>query len=686
MRQIRIWITTSLLGALLALPSASLGQVNVEVALRAAMETETVEGDLSAAIEQYGKLAGSSNRAVAARALIRMAGCYEKLGVAKARTTYERVVKEFSDQAESVATAHARLEALRSPAVSESGLSLRQVWNGPWVNGTVSSDGRFVSFTDWSTCSTGSSAPCRGDLGVRDLVAGTNRLLTDLENAPGSWIDASAISPDGSQVGYVWVDTSDWHWVVQIVPINGGAPPRTLYRSPKTFWVKQWTRDGQNLLITRMLDDETWQIALLSVQDGSLREIKTLRWGGIGTSISPDGRYVAYDTPAGEGPARDIFVIAVEGSQEVPVVQHPANDHSTVWSQDGSRILFVSDRTTKPSLWSVPVREGKPVGEAELLKSDIGEIQPLGMTGKGALYYTVTGGIRNVYRAALGADGKVFGPPVAVTDRFMNSNWGATVSPDGENVAYYSNRPETVLVVQNLQSGQERVVQLGLQIDSLYHSGPGWLPDSRALLVSVRENQRPGSFLYCVDLATGDVKEVAHGARAFKESPDGKSVFFAQGNSTRLVRLDLDTGRETVVRAVNRHIHNPAISPDGKKLAYMHESEDETLLAVMPLTGGEPRVILRESRWNGGARYNTLEWTPDQRYLLYVREEGTGDSIWRVPAAGGEAVRVGVTMKGSIKAPQMHPDGKSIFFTTVESRSAEVWVLENFLPDQAASK
>jgi hypothetical protein len=44
-----------------------------EVALRAAMEKETVHGDLKGAIEQYKKLAQSKDRSIAARALIRMA-------------------------------------------------------------------------------------------------------------------------------------------------------------------------------------------------------------------------------------------------------------------------------------------------------------------------------------------------------------------------------------------------------------------------------------------------------------------------------------------------------------------------------------------------------------------------------------------------------------------------------------
>jgi len=62
-----------------------------------ALRLEEVKGDLKAAIDQYKQLAQNSDRAIAAKALVQMAGCYEKLGQDDARVTYERVVKQFPD-------------------------------------------------------------------------------------------------------------------------------------------------------------------------------------------------------------------------------------------------------------------------------------------------------------------------------------------------------------------------------------------------------------------------------------------------------------------------------------------------------------------------------------------------------------------------------------------------------------
>ena len=92
-------------------------QGKAELAFKAATDKEVVDGDLRAAIAMYRKIAQGGDRGVAARALVRMGQCYEKLGdlqASEARKAYEQVVREFGDQAEVVAEARARLAAGRN--------------------------------------------------------------------------------------------------------------------------------------------------------------------------------------------------------------------------------------------------------------------------------------------------------------------------------------------------------------------------------------------------------------------------------------------------------------------------------------------------------------------------------------------------------------------------------------------
>ena len=99
-------------------------QQQAEVLLQAALDKEVVEGKLEEAIRLYEDIIArfSSNRPIAAKALVQMGGCYEKLGNEKAREAYERVIREYADQSELVADARVRLAALEQstgPDVAE---------------------------------------------------------------------------------------------------------------------------------------------------------------------------------------------------------------------------------------------------------------------------------------------------------------------------------------------------------------------------------------------------------------------------------------------------------------------------------------------------------------------------------------------------------------------------------------
>ena len=573
----------------------------------------------------------------------------------------------------------------------------RQVWvSHPGEDpsyASVSADGRYITFTDWET----------GDLGIRDLKAGTNRRLThnDPREAPGDYAQNSIFSTDGRQIAYNWFIQKDARNEVRVVPAAGGRP-RTVWRSEgfnDYMLPKDWSRDGR-LVVVHILPDHTSQLALLTVQDGSTRALKSFSWQNFNASLSPDGRLIAYDSPASEKTqARDIFVIATDGSRESAVVQNPASDAEPIWSPDGSQILFLSDRTGQFSLWSVPFIDGKP-GEAKLVRADLGRVEDIWMTRSGTLYYIIPGTASpNIYSAELGADMKVTKPPVLAVQRFVNSNNGPALSPDGQYLAYESFRPgsyEPALVIQTIRTGEERTVPAKASIGMMRGIGPMWFPDGRSLLMFSRLPQGPGPSFYRIDATTGNAEllhRTSHTLDGYRLSPDGRTLFYteqtAESNNTRLVSFDIETRRETELKT-GENFMAVAVSPDGKQLAYLVQTDGPaSYLAVIPAAGGTSREVLRRSPWVDGSRY-TLAWTPDQRYLLFVRGGAGGNGpnqLWRVPVSGGPAEQMGLPMAAAnIASPQIHPDGKRVFFASNTRGPNEVWALENFLPKAAASK
>ena len=372
----------------------------------------------------------------------------------------------------------------------------RQVWTDSGITGsqigpggTVSADGRYLSFVDQET----------GDLAIRDLRTETNRRLTHTgsREKSGESSGMSVISPDGAQIAYSWFFSKDTTWELRVLPVSGGEP-RTLHRSQgfgnRTFPVG-WTPDGRRLLVYRFLADQTSQIGMMSVKDGSYRALKSA-WKLNRPSLSPDGRWVAYGGLTGqETLVWDVYVVATDGSQETNVVPGAANDVPVGWSPDASSLYFRSNRAGGISLWSVPMSSGRATGPVEIVLREMGALDPLGITRTGALYYVLQQREpSNIYTAGLGPNGTLAKSPELLSERYADSARGPSLSPGGKSLAYLSIRPgpEHVVIVRTLETGNEIDFHPELKLGAPAGRGPAWFPDGRSLLLTTYDESGSG--------------------------------------------------------------------------------------------------------------------------------------------------------------------------------------------------
>jgi Tol biopolymer transport system component/Skp family chaperone for outer membrane proteins len=687
---------------------------SAEVLLGTALHQEEVEGNLEAAIQTYKKLLADypDNRPLAARALLQMGRCYEKLGKEGARNAYERLVRDYADQSEAAAQARTRLAALRKPPVAgkEPALATRQLWELPDmgnIEGGPSPDGRYLSFTDWET----------GDLAIRDLEAGTNRRLTD----KGPWEKSeefamsSRWSPDGKMIAYDWYDGNNMD--LRVISLEGGDP-RTLLDNGnrELLHTYDWSPDGKQILIyLEKRKDATRHIVLVSATDGATRVVKTFEKRGRNPQVvglldvglvrfSSDGRYIAYDQPQEENAAEfDIFLISIDGGQEVALVEHPAQDLLLGWPTNGEGILFASDRSGSLDMWFLRVSGGKVQGLPDLVRRGIEQIVPLGFTQNGSFYYTQGGPMSDAYVARMDRQsGKILAPLEKAIKRFEGANSWPEYSPDGKRLAYVSTRSRTfqatwrpnIVCIRSLETGKEQ--EFATKFIRL--AGTCWSPDGQYLYLAAWDDQGQG--IYQVDTHTGTMVPIVRDEgpqrmHAHNVSLDGKTLIYVRRYKVepkepyRILSRNLTTGEEKELYtgdAENGWLQ-VALSPDGERLAVINIDKKKTL-RLIPTRGGEPRDLLK---YEDAHPFTCLEWTADGKYIVFPRMQSANDdprfSLWRVSADGGEAQELGLGM-ANFENLSAHPDGVRLAFSSLgpTMKMPSVWVMENFLPPSGSSK
>ena len=677
-------VTAALVALLLAATVATEQQRPQDLEMQAAIRAATVDGDLEKAAKQFAAIADTfkADRATAATALLHLADVYQKRGDAQAKAVYQRIVTDFGDQKDAVAAAR---RALGGAGIRTGELSYTRVWPASGMaddidlNGTISPDGRQLSYLDWSS----------GDLMLRDLTSGTDRRLTGTGKWPstGEYAEESAISRDGRKIAYAWYAGKNRYQLrvgdLKSTPVQ----PTTVLDDPDVDWVApyDWSPDGRSVVAVLTRRTRRTEIALVGLADGSVRTLASTDWRGASkASLSPDGRWLAFDRAVGK-PAddeRDIFIVAVDTGQERAVVAGPGLERLVGWSPDGTQLLFASDRNGILSLWTQPMRDGSPHQTASLLKADIGS-KVLGMSVEGDLFVAQQVAGRNIYIAEVDfATGRVLKPATRAVDRFVGMNEWPDWSPDGKFLSYVYARNwvgrSPSIAVKALDNGRVREVPL----DVINGRAPFWTADGQAFIThGVDAEGRAG--VYRIRAADGAVTALVHASTgqwfAFPEmSVDGRKVYFSKvvNSQGSVVELDLESGNQRELLTGG----GPGVpAPDGKSVAALRRrSGDGPAIVVISLADGSQREVLRVAPPQ--VLMQNLSWAPDSRSLIVNTfwNDGEKRETWLVPLDGGPH-KVLDLPGHTWSRVRVHPDGKRVAYHAGDLKS-EVWVLENFLP------
>ena len=204
------------------------------------------------------------------------------------------------------------------------------------------------------------------------------------------------------------------------------------------------------------------------------------------------------------------------------------------------------------------------------------------------------------------------------------------------------------------------------------HRWPQTLPKGKAVIFTVGTLDSPDSYeranIEAVILATGERRLVMQNASMARYVPTGHLIF-ARGGSLYAIRFDSDKlttegSAEPVLQGVD--------GDETTGASHFAIGDDGTLAYVPGATGFNDRKLFWVDQSGNSqplsavaAQYNDIRISPDgSRVAMILGSSGTGD-VWVYDLARSTSTRLTFNLANA--SPVWSPDGKSIYYTEIES-------------------
>jgi Tol biopolymer transport system component len=695
-------ITVALAGALLLANMPTQQSRSADVLLGAALHQEEVEGNLEAAIETYKKILAEypDNRPLAAKALLQMGQCYEKLGKTEARKAYQRVIDNYSDQQSEVALAREAIARLSKALVEVAAKPRFTKIRIPTKLSTLGGGALSPAGGKFAFASEGSIwvVPVHGKVDP-DIAGEPVRLTKPMEgivatpvwSADGEWIAFNHFQDAGEKGIYVLRTTGG---DATRVPVN-------TYRGPNAiFHRNSLSPDGKMLAFCSTEERDKFEtnrlrIYTVPVEGGDPRKL-TDAWTGD-PAFSPNGQkiaFVKFNSSKAYQYTSELWVMPVQDGKPVLITDVPNRVFNPLWSPDATMIAFLAypreskaEVADEAEVWVVRLSdEGKPLNApAKFPLPDREWVLLVGWTADNKIGMVSPSAVHNAIYTVPSGGGKA--TQVTPAGYAFHPRW----TPDGERIAFRWGAGDLAYVPAG--GGAVSLIPKrseGNLIEATPGGGNAISPDGKKIVFSgvKRKERLEGVHIWTIPVEGGEPTQLTTtptDSRFPCWSPDGKSIAFIRGEKneanvfvSNIYTIPAEGGEVRQLTSASDGVAWSTIawSPDGRLLAYF--SSDMTI-KVIPAAGGQPRNVAKAGPTDSQAE---LAWSPDSNRLVYSSQ----GSMHIASLDGGMPTELQTGLDAKAFHLAWSPDGGRIAFSAYKGGEPELWLMEDFLPLLKASK
>jgi Tol biopolymer transport system component/DNA-binding winged helix-turn-helix (wHTH) protein len=480
-------------------------------------------------------------------------------------------------------------------------------------------------------------------------------------------------SHDGNYIYYVSQETNRLGMLFQ-VPTLGGTPnkliedvdsPVTLSPDDQRLAFLRFSPGHQNIIIANF--DGTGEQRLATSNEATSFRIGP-NWI-IPPAWSPDGKIIAcaVSIAGSEGEYQSIWGFqVVDGTTQALSSARWVALGRMEWLSDGKGLLITAaEQEANPAqqIWFVPY----PQGPERKITNDLSDYRDLSVSANASTLIAIQIERKANIWIASTAD---INSGRQLTFTNYDGSYGLSWTPDDKLVYTFEAGGEQNLWLTDLDKNPPQQ----LTSHAGFNQQPIVSPDGRYIVfVSNRSGRQ---HLWRIDIDGKHPLELTHGLEDNEPSfaPDGQSVVFKSrlvSGGSRIFRVAINDGEP--VRLIDKISAAPTVSPDGKLIAFYYRAEPASInkIAVMPIAGGEPRLIR-----DLPAHYGRLCWANDSRALTYVpKQQGTGN-IWLQPLDGSPPKQLTNWKADPIPAFEWSRDGKWLAYA-VGAQTSDVVLIRD---------